>query len=189
MRSPACYETFTQNGDLDFDGTPYWPEWPTARGRRRRFPAASSRRCRQRAPGDTRCTGADRSRASASRLRSGRERVLGAPAQRARAVLSVLEPSGLRELVRTGVRERQLRVRRQRSRGRRPVRHDQQSTLGYPEFLGPLQRNTCGFSATQDVTDWARRRPAPRPRSAAHAVINSVVGSHSESHDGLDDGS
>ncbi len=25
----GCYDAFSQNGDLDFDGTPYWPEWPT----------------------------------------------------------------------------------------------------------------------------------------------------------------
>lgn len=25
----ACMDDYYQNGDLDFDGTPYWPEWPT----------------------------------------------------------------------------------------------------------------------------------------------------------------
>jgi hypothetical protein len=25
----GCLDNLTQNGDLDFDGTPYWPEWPT----------------------------------------------------------------------------------------------------------------------------------------------------------------
>lgn len=25
----GCLEDFTQNGDLDFDGSPYWPDWPT----------------------------------------------------------------------------------------------------------------------------------------------------------------
>ncbi len=25
----GCYDAFAQNGDLDFNGTPYWPEWPT----------------------------------------------------------------------------------------------------------------------------------------------------------------
>jgi hypothetical protein len=25
----GCQANFPQNGDLDFDGTPYWPEWPT----------------------------------------------------------------------------------------------------------------------------------------------------------------
>jgi hypothetical protein len=25
----GCLENFFQNGDLDFDGTPYWKEWPT----------------------------------------------------------------------------------------------------------------------------------------------------------------
>ena len=24
----GCIDTFAQNGDLDFDGTPYWPDWP-----------------------------------------------------------------------------------------------------------------------------------------------------------------
>jgi hypothetical protein len=26
----GCGANFVQNGDLDFDGTPYWPEWPTS---------------------------------------------------------------------------------------------------------------------------------------------------------------
>jgi hypothetical protein len=26
----GCVETFTQNGDLDFDGTPYWADWPNS---------------------------------------------------------------------------------------------------------------------------------------------------------------
>jgi hypothetical protein len=25
----GCLDELTQNGDLDFDGSPYWPEWPT----------------------------------------------------------------------------------------------------------------------------------------------------------------
>ena len=25
----GCMDNYAQNGDLDFDGTPYWPEWPT----------------------------------------------------------------------------------------------------------------------------------------------------------------
>jgi hypothetical protein len=28
-RMTGCQDLFTQNGDLDFDGTPYWKEWPT----------------------------------------------------------------------------------------------------------------------------------------------------------------
>jgi hypothetical protein len=27
----ACLDNFAQNGDLDFDGTPYWPEWPVGK--------------------------------------------------------------------------------------------------------------------------------------------------------------
>jgi hypothetical protein len=26
----GCDEFYTQNGDLDFDGTPYWPDWPNS---------------------------------------------------------------------------------------------------------------------------------------------------------------
>ena len=26
----GCLDNFEQNGDLDFDGTPYWPEWPVS---------------------------------------------------------------------------------------------------------------------------------------------------------------
>jgi hypothetical protein len=29
-RLTFCQANFPQNGDLDFDGTPYWPEWPTS---------------------------------------------------------------------------------------------------------------------------------------------------------------
>jgi hypothetical protein len=25
----GCMDNYAQNGDLDFDGSPYWPEWPT----------------------------------------------------------------------------------------------------------------------------------------------------------------
>jgi hypothetical protein len=28
-RLTGCQDTLTQNGDLDFDGSPYWTEWPT----------------------------------------------------------------------------------------------------------------------------------------------------------------
>jgi hypothetical protein len=26
----GCQDDLVQNGDLDFDGTPYWPDWPTS---------------------------------------------------------------------------------------------------------------------------------------------------------------
>ena len=26
----GCLAAYFQNGDLDFDGTPYWPDWPTS---------------------------------------------------------------------------------------------------------------------------------------------------------------
>lgn len=26
----GCLEDYSQNGDLDFDGSPYWPDWPTS---------------------------------------------------------------------------------------------------------------------------------------------------------------
>ena len=26
----GCQANIFQNGDLDFDGSPYWPEWPTS---------------------------------------------------------------------------------------------------------------------------------------------------------------
>jgi hypothetical protein len=29
-RMTGCQDNLYQNGDLDFDGTPYWPEWPTS---------------------------------------------------------------------------------------------------------------------------------------------------------------
>jgi hypothetical protein len=29
-RLTGCLANFPQNGDIDFDGTPYWPEWPTS---------------------------------------------------------------------------------------------------------------------------------------------------------------
>ncbi len=34
----GCDEFYTQNGDLDFDGTPYWADWPTSTSPNR-FPA------------------------------------------------------------------------------------------------------------------------------------------------------
>ena len=38
-RLTGCTAEFPQNGDLDFDGTPYWPEWPTS-VTPNRFPAS-----------------------------------------------------------------------------------------------------------------------------------------------------
>jgi len=36
----GCYDAFAQNGDLDFDGTPYWPDWPTSTSPTRTFPGS-----------------------------------------------------------------------------------------------------------------------------------------------------
>jgi hypothetical protein len=35
----GCYEAYYQNGDLDFDGTPYWADWPTGTSATK-FPAS-----------------------------------------------------------------------------------------------------------------------------------------------------
>jgi hypothetical protein len=36
----GCLDDVTQNGDLDFDGTPYWPEWPLGPFPTRTFPGS-----------------------------------------------------------------------------------------------------------------------------------------------------
>jgi len=36
----GCIDDYTQNGDLDFDGTPYWPEWPTGSAPTSKFPGS-----------------------------------------------------------------------------------------------------------------------------------------------------
>ncbi|MDQ6806647.1 MAG: hypothetical protein M3065_17155 [Actinomycetota bacterium] len=36
----GCINTTDQNGDLDFDGSPYWPEWPTSSDPTARFPGS-----------------------------------------------------------------------------------------------------------------------------------------------------
>lgn len=36
----GCMDNFYQNGDLDFDGTAYWPEWPTGATPTRLLPAS-----------------------------------------------------------------------------------------------------------------------------------------------------
>ena len=39
----GCTDSLFQNGDLDFDGPPYWADWPQGPSRRPRSPGASSR--------------------------------------------------------------------------------------------------------------------------------------------------
>jgi hypothetical protein len=36
----GCLDNFIQNGDLDFDGSPYWPEWPTGTAPTTTFPGS-----------------------------------------------------------------------------------------------------------------------------------------------------
>jgi hypothetical protein len=36
----GCVDFLTQNGDLDFDGSPYWPEWPTGQAATEKFPGS-----------------------------------------------------------------------------------------------------------------------------------------------------
>ena len=36
----GCLDNYYQNGDLDFDGTPYWPEWPTGPNPTAKFPGS-----------------------------------------------------------------------------------------------------------------------------------------------------
>ena len=36
----GCQDDWFQNGDLDFDGTPYWPEWPTSTKPTSKFPSS-----------------------------------------------------------------------------------------------------------------------------------------------------
>ncbi len=36
----GCIDAVTQNGDLDFDGSPYWPEWPTGATPTETFPGS-----------------------------------------------------------------------------------------------------------------------------------------------------
>ncbi|WP_129545541.1 hypothetical protein [Arthrobacter dokdonensis] len=36
----GCIDSVYQNGDLDFDGTPYWPEWPTSTRATAKLPAS-----------------------------------------------------------------------------------------------------------------------------------------------------
>jgi len=144
----GCYLIFTQNGDLDFDGTPYWPEWPTSArptptlpgsfvsalpstGRGRGYPLYQVQT--DLALSESTCA-ADGSGCSVpppnapgrfypywSRVGSGNYCAL--------EFGNVSSGSGVNDLG-----------------GDAQYGTDQQSTLGYPEFLGPLQRNTCGFS-------------------------------------------
>jgi uncharacterized membrane protein len=36
----GCIDNYTQNGDLDFDGTPYWADWPTGTSPTATFPSS-----------------------------------------------------------------------------------------------------------------------------------------------------
>ena len=54
-RMTGCQDNMFQNGDLDFDGTPYWTEWPTGLTPRA-FPSRSWNGSRPRTAGSTRST-------------------------------------------------------------------------------------------------------------------------------------
>jgi hypothetical protein len=36
----GCTDSLLQNGDLDFDGTPYWPEWPVGSTPTEKYPGS-----------------------------------------------------------------------------------------------------------------------------------------------------
>ena len=152
----GCYLIFTQNGDLDFDGTPYWPEWPTASHPTTLFPssfvdalpssdgrdysrfqvqtdlALSESSC----PGNTLgypgtpggCSvppdGPGNFYPYWSRVTVGGSCVL--------EFGNVSSGFGVNDMGRDA-----------------QYGTDQDSTLGYPEFLGPVQSNSCGGQNSQ----------------------------------------
>jgi hypothetical protein len=142
----GCIDNFAQNGDLDFDGSPYWPEWPTSSAPTAQFPGSFVQALpttggaqyplyqvqTDLALSESTCsvdTGAGCSVPPPnapgqfypywSRLSQGDTCVI--------EFGNVSSGHGVDNLG-----------------GDAQYGTDQSATLGYPEFLGPVQSNTCG---------------------------------------------
>jgi hypothetical protein len=149
----GCLENFEQNGDLDFDGTPYWPEWPVSANPTAKLPGSfvedlPTTGNRQYsayyiqtdlALSESTCSGSNYANGSStpagcavpapnspgqfypywSRVSSGGGCLL--------EFGNVSSGPGVNDLGKDA-----------------QYGTDQQSTLGYPQFIGPIQRNTCG---------------------------------------------
>jgi hypothetical protein len=148
----GCYLIYGQNGDLDFDGTPYWPEWPTGASPTRLFPSSFV---------DSLPTTVGRGYSlfqiqtdlalSESTCAGNTLGFTGTPAG-----CSVPPPNAPGKFYPYWSRVSQgdscVVEFGNVSSGQgvddmgRDAQYgtDQESTLGYPEFLGPVQSNTCG---------------------------------------------
>lgn len=148
----GCMDNYAQNGDLDFDGTSYWPEWPTGPQPTATFPGsfvqqlptsnggqyaqfflqtdtalsesscqASGAGCAIPAPGSP-----GNFYPYWTRVSSG-----GSTASCTLEFGNVSSGAGVNDFG-----------------GDAQYGTDQQPTLGYPEFEGPVMSNACGGSGT-----------------------------------------
>jgi hypothetical protein len=149
----GCLANFDQNGDLDFDGSPYWPEWPTGKDPTAQLPGSfvqalpttgGSQYPLYQVQTDlalsesTTCTGSTPSGCSVpppnapghfypywSRVGSGDT-----------CVIEFGNVSSGHKVDNLG--------------GDAQYGTNQMSTLGYPEFLGPVQSNSCAHGHSGD---------------------------------------
>jgi hypothetical protein len=142
----GCVDAITQNGDLDFDGSPYWPEWPVDAHPTAKLPGsfvqALPTTLGRPYPSFFLQTDAALSESTCTASTAGcAVPPPNAPGQfypywsRARQFGRdcVIEFGNV--FARPGVND----FGKDRQYGT-----DQQATLGYPEFIGPILPNNCG---------------------------------------------
>ena len=141
-----CQDNIFQNGDLDFDGTPYWKEWPTGLLTNRypssfleRFPTSNGRQYKQFffqtdvALSEATCTPTTLSGCTVPPQGPGGFIPTWTALQAPGVGVCALEFGNVPGLgpLNTFGKDAQY--------GERP----RFPTLGYPEFVGPVHNNTC----------------------------------------------
>jgi hypothetical protein len=143
----GCMDNFAQNGDLDFDGTPYWPEWPTGAQPTAKFPGSFV----QQLP--------TTNGAQYPQFFIQTDLALSESTCQASTVGCTVPPNGPGDFypywsrVSSGGRHASCTLEFGNVSSGTGVNDfggaaqygtDQQPTLGYPEFEGPVMSNACG---------------------------------------------
>ena len=143
----GCIQTIAQNGDLDYDGTSYWPNWPDSTTPDRYPSPFLQQEPTTRGHAYKTIQFQTNAPASEATLHADRRRVRGASVGGAGEVLPVLDAGQGARPVRVGVR---ADAQRQHVRRHAPVR----------AAVGVLLRQPRGADAAQpDLLDVGRRRP------------------------------
>jgi len=146
----GCLDDLQQNGDLDFDGTPYWPEWPTGAQPTAKFPGSFVESLPTSGGGgyqqyfvqtdvalsESSCSSTSAVGCSVPPPGPGQfypywSRVGATSASCTLQFGNVASGAGVNNLGEDA-----------------QYGADQIQTLGYPEFEGPVQTNTCGSGSS-----------------------------------------